>query len=164
MNEDLLKIINRFESHLMMDKDENFTFIKEKYIIEIKMEIDYINNLNFKEIFPEINFSELFPELPIKEDGHPNIDFRNYILPTEEYESLKLTFEDDSELIFNIYNTNKYLNINKLLYFLSTSNVEFTDNYLMKYKLNKFKYQVMIDDNGNLIYIKEIIINILKKL
>jgi len=164
MNEDLLKIINRFESHLMMDKDENFTFIKEKYIIEIKMEIDYINNLNFKEIFPEINFSELFPELPIKEDGHPNIDFRNYILPTEEYENLKLTFEDDSELIFNIYNTNKYLNINKVLYFLSTSNVEFTDNDLLKNKLYEFKSQVMMDDNGNFTYIKEDYIRNIKEI
>ena len=119
------------------------------------MEIDSINNLNFKETFPEINFSELFPELPIKEDGHPNIDFRNYILPTEEYENLKLTFENDSELIFNIYNTNKYLNINKVLYFLSTSNVEFTDNDLLKNKLYEFKSQVMMDDNGNFTCIKE---------
>jgi hypothetical protein len=95
MNDDLLEVIDNFENHLMIDKDENFTIIKEEYIIEIKTEISYINNLNFKETFPEINFSELFPELPIKEDGHPNIDFRNYILPTEEYENLKLTFEDD---------------------------------------------------------------------
>jgi len=155
MNDDLLEVIDNFENHLMIDKDENFTIIKEEYIIEIKTEISYINNLNFKETFPEINFSELFPELPIKEDGHPNIDFRNYILPTEEYENLKLTFEDDSELIFNIYNTNKYLNINKVLYFLSTSNVEFTDNDLLKNKLYEFKSQVMMDDNGNFTCIKE---------
>ncbi|KAL6596526.1 coth-domain-containing protein [Neocallimastix sp. 'constans'] len=164
MNDDLLEVIDNFENHLMIDKDENFTIIKEEYIIEIKTEISYINNLNFKETFPEINFSELFPELPIKEDGHPNIDFRNYILPTEEYENLKLTFEDDSELIFNIYNTNKYLNINKVLYFLSTSNVEFTENDLLKNKLYEFKSQVMMDDNGNFTYIKEDYIRNIKEI
>ncbi|ORX99133.1 hypothetical protein LY90DRAFT_232624 [Neocallimastix californiae] len=38
MNDDLLEVIDNFENHLMIDKDENFTIIKEEYIIEIKTE------------------------------------------------------------------------------------------------------------------------------
>ncbi|ORX99134.1 hypothetical protein LY90DRAFT_519937 [Neocallimastix californiae] len=109
-----------------MDDNGNFTYIKEDYIRNIKEIINSINEQNFREIFPGYNFTELLPELPIQENGHPNIDYKIYIISNEEIEKLESILDD------------------------SLINTE-SDFW---YNLDEFKSSTMIDDNGNFTFLQ----------
>eukprot|EP00833_Pecoramyces_ruminatium_P002208 jgi/Orpsp1_1/1176240/evm.model.c7180000056922.1 len=75
--------------------DEEFRTLKRKAILiepteivrynnVIKKIISIINEQNFYELFPGSNFKEILPELPFGEDGHPTLDYGNYIIGTNK--------------------------------------------------------------------------------
>ena len=111
--------LDEFKSSTMIDDNGNFTFL-QRYNKTIKNTIEYINEQNFIEIFPGYNFTELLPELPIQENGHPNIDFRNYLISEDEYNNLETKYDNNFEyFLFDIFNNNEYLNLVKVLNTLS---------------------------------------------
>jgi len=150
-NERIWKYIQNFGNHVIKD-EENFIYINEYYIQMIKNVVDSLNEQNFYEIFPGYNFTEILPELPMKENGHPNIDYKEYIISDEEYQVLEYEYKNIKEILFNIFNNNKYLNLIKVFYTLSNLNVSTKKDNEMWDTINSYLKYIHRDDNGNFSY------------
>ncbi|KAL6596530.1 coth protein-domain-containing protein [Neocallimastix sp. 'constans'] len=138
--------LDEFKSSTMIDDNGNFTFL-QPHIKFIKQIIETINEQNFIEIFPGYNFTELLPELPIQENGHPNIDFRNYLISEDEYNNLETKYDNNFEyFLFDIFNNNEYLNLVKVLNTLSKLDDINIDNhdysYFSELSFNKITFSL----------------------
>ncbi|KAL6596527.1 coth protein-domain-containing protein [Neocallimastix sp. 'constans'] len=137
--------LDEFKSSTMIDDNGNFTFL-QRYNKTIKNTIEYINEQNFIEIFPGYNFTELLPELPIQENGHPNIDFRNYLISEDEYYNIGMKYDKFECLLFDIFNKNEYLNLVKVLNTLSKLDDINIDNhdysYFSELSFNKITFSL----------------------
>jgi len=150
-DERIREYIQIYRNHVIKD-EENFIYIDEYYIQMIKNVVDSLNEQNFYEIFPGYNFTEILPELPMKENGHPNIDFKKYIISDDEYFYLRMECESNTEILFNIFNNNKYLNLIKVFYTLSNLNVSTKKDNEMWDTINLYLKYVHKDDNGKFSY------------
>jgi len=154
-NDEIWYYIKSFENSIEIDDNGNFKYKNESYILTIKGIVDSINKVNFNEIFPGYNFTEILPELPMKENGHPNIDYKKYIISDDEYRNLEDEFKNNEEILFNIFNNNEYLNLIKVFYTLSELETPLRKyDEIWKY-IYKFGSQVFIDSNGNFIYLND---------
>jgi len=120
------------------------------------------NEVNFNELFPEYNFTEILSELPMNENGHPNIDYKKYIISDDEYRTLEDECNGNIEILFNIFNNNDYLNLIKVFYIVSNLNASTSlyDERIWEH-IKIFKRYV-IKDEENFIYIDEYYIQMIK--
>ena len=129
------------------------------YNEEIIGTIDIINSQNFNEIFKGYNIKELLPKLPMNEEGYPTIDYKPYLLSSLNFHYIIEGESDSTTILFNVFNTDTYLNLIEVLYVLSGLEIspeadsDFVD--LFSYY---GKDAVTVDDNGkyqlNLSYYK----------
>ncbi|KAG4102244.1 hypothetical protein H8356DRAFT_1305422 [Neocallimastix lanati (nom. inval.)] len=129
------------------------------YNEEIIGTIDIINSQNFNEIFKGYNIKELLPKLPMNEEGYPTIDYKPYLLSSYNFHYIIEGESDSTTILFNVFNTDTYLNLIEVLYVLSGLEIspeadsDFVD--LFSYY---GKDAVTVDDNGkyqlNLSYYK----------
>ena len=58
----------------------------------IKEIIELINKQNFTEVFPGYDFKEILPELPMSDNGHPNIDYENFYIDTDDLKYINFDY------------------------------------------------------------------------
>jgi len=163
-DDDLISNINNFGFNVYKDNDENFQYISNYYNQYIKSIVEKINKLNFNEIFKGNDYAEILPELPMKDNGHPNIDFRQYLISESEYEELEEKYNNDYLILFNIFNNSKYLNLIKVINTLPELDTsEIKDDESLEYIVD-FRNNVIIDDDGNLQYIDKYYVRDIKKI
>jgi len=64
-----------------------------KSIIKI---VEVLNRQNFNEVFPGYNFKEILPELPMDENGHPTVNYENYLTNFNEL----IEMNPENEIVF----------------------------------------------------------------
>ncbi|KAG4102245.1 coth-domain-containing protein [Neocallimastix lanati (nom. inval.)] len=119
------------------------------YNEEIIGTIDIINSQNFNEIFKGYNIKELLPKLPMNEEGYPTIDYKPYLLSSLNFHYIIEGESDSTTILFNVFNSDSYLNLIEVLYVLSGLEIspeadsDFVD--LFSYY---GKDAVIVDENG----------------
>ena len=161
-DDDIWFNIEKFGTNLIIDNNGNFSYRNLIYIKEIKEIVNSLNEQNFNEIFPGYNFSEILPELPMNEDGHPNIDYQQYIIPYNEYKNLLKIYNNVDEIYFNIFNNSKYLNLINVFYTLSNLNTTSKNNDSIWDEIEKRGNTVIKNNDGNFFFINYRYINNIK--
>jgi len=105
--------------------DNEFISFKEKAniyenMVEVKEAVQLINNMiikivevvnrqDFNKVFPGYDFKEILPELPIDENGHPTINYEDYL--TNLKEITKMNFNSYEELFKYVFSKSSSLNL-----------------------------------------------------